>query len=142
MLLKVKHIAVIGLAYFVFDFSIFMIVVYFMLYYLFCKGFMIFTYCPVYIETVGLAQEYQSKVLDEAITPNSKDNRFKFYLKENSQFTLSRLNYLYNMNKPEYFKQINGAGSFAFLIMPILVTVYFRLKRLNKYLKQRLDQNS
>lgn len=101
---------------------------------------MVHTYCPMHIETMEYLMEYHGKVIDNELRPTQFDNRFKYYMKENAQFTLSKLHYIYHTDKDKYQRMVEGAGNFGFIVMPILLPMYFKFKKMNRYLRHRLDK--
>lgn len=111
----------------------------FLCYYLFCKGFMVYTYYPTLIESVELAKEYGQLKAESKIKEIKSDSKLKYFLKDNAQFTESRLWWLYQQNYEQFKKTVEGSSGFAFLVFPLILWQYYDLRKVNRHLRKRLE---
>lgn len=102
---------------------------------------MIKTYYPTFIDAVGLSRQYGRLKAQNKLDETESDSKFRQYLNDNRQFVENRLWFLYQQNKDEYEKQIHGTSSFAFVVFPLILLQYFSLRKLNKHLKERIEDD-
>jgi hypothetical protein len=97
------------------------------------------SFFPMLINTIGLVREYNERILDETLIPSKSDSKFKSYLKQNGQFAMSRIWFLYQQDKNKYEKVVNASSRYAFLMIPLLMSQYKKLKKVNRYVSERLN---